>query len=657
MDTLRDVLVRLKNEDKTGVTVVKKNNECLFISYKQLYSQSSLYLHRLHKIGVRQKQEFIIIFDDLEKFIHLFWACVLGGIIPVPVSLEAGNSDKITNILFYCRDAYIFCSNERIVQELREKFNADRVLSDDCLDALEDYDDAFISDCRINKGDLTFIQFSSGSTSLPKGVKMTSHNLLCNIQAILKRRNVTQKDKFLSWMPLTHDMGLICFHLAPMFLGVDQILIPTDTFIKHPLLWIQALSDYKATVTGATNFCVEYFMKRLKKDESFDWQLEQVKHLMLGAEMISVDLFNRFLDEMACYGLERKCLAPGYGMAEAALCATLTDDNSVFQWVILDRDHLSIGEKIRFSDRKSQSYTQVMCVGKSLDNVLLRIVDAEKNNLEDDCVGIILIKGQNVTSGYYNNPEFTDETIDKDRWLNTGDIGFIHDHQLYITGRYKDMILYNGKNYYSNDIEEVLIQNGFAKINEVVVIGLRLSDLEFNDRLICILKNRNGSLDKFFEKAVEVKKFISDYCGVTISEVLPIHQMPKTTSGKIKRYNLKDRYIKREWKPVTLELNEISQKYLRASALAQDRDVESMVTDCFVSSLEIDIDPDESFTDYNLNSLLITKVYQKLDEKFPGLVTIADFYEYTTLHLLAEHIEQQMQIQEQKQIQQQIQIQ
>lgn len=642
MDTLRDILVNLKNKNNTGITIVKGYNDKLFISYQQLYTQSSFYLNRLRILGVQPGQEFIIIYDDLEKFIYLYWACILGGIVPVPVSLKSGNIDKIINILSYCNNPYLFSGNDRVTKVLREKVNVERILTNDSFNVLEQYDEGiYATEYQSDEKDLVFIQFSSGSTNAPKGIKLTNHNILCDMRSMLKQRNITSGDKFLSWMPLTHDMGLIFFHLAPMFLGVDQILIPTSTFILHPLLWMQTISDEKATVTGGTNFCVEYFLRRLKSTENFDWNLKYLNHIILGAEMISVDLCDSFSSRMEGYGLKEESLAPGYGLAEATLCVSLTQENSLYQGIVLDRNHLSIGDEIKFTDKQNNAHTYVMCVGNVIDDVSLRVVDSDKNVLENGFVGLISLKGSTVTSGYYNNPEVTNETIDKDNWLNTGDIGFIYNNQLYITGRYKDIIFYNGKSYFSNDFEELIIKKGLAKRNEIIVVGIRTDDSQINDQLICFLRHKGKNLEKFYKKSMDIRKLMFAYAGVNVSEVIPVLQIPKTTSGKVKRFDLKKRYINQDWKDIILKLKQLSDQYKEESKIEQStqiNDIEIIVAECFINVLGIDVDLDENLTNYNMNSLSITKVFNQLDEKFPKLISVADLYEYSTVNLLADHI-------------------
>ncbi len=641
MNTLRDLITCLENQNAIGITIVKGYDDRVFISYQQLYFRASFYLKRLSMMGICPGQEFIIIDDDLERFLYMFWACILGGIIPVPVSLESGNADKLINILTYCVDPYIFCSKRWAGAAQSERINPKRVLPDDFFDDVEeDHNELLSPEYFGDENDLVFIQFSSGSTNKPKGVKLTSNNILCNIRAILKKRGITNTDRFLSWMPLTHDMGLIFFHLAPMLLGVAQTLIPTEVFIRQPLLWMETASENKATVTSGTNFCIDYFLKRLKPTEDLGWNLEGLNHLMLGAEMISVDLCNNFLNTMARYGLKQESLAPGYGLAEASLCVSVTGNTGVYEWVVLDRNHLSIGEPVKFTDQRNPSHTQVMCVGSIIHHVSVRIVDTEKKALGDTCNGLIFIKGQSITSGYYNNPVLTSNVIDRNRWLDTGDIGFVYNNKLYITGRYKDIIFYNGKNYFSNDLEALVVKHALAKWNEVVVSGFRTEDSEVNDHLVCFVRSKSKNLNKFHIKAQEIKRVLSAYAGVIVEQVVPVPQIPKTTSGKVQRFALMKRYLDQEWEDIIVKLAQLSRQNREEIDPNQnaDADIETVIANCIADILGTDVALDESLTDYNLNSLLITQLYEQVNKKYPQLISVADLYEYTSISLLAEHI-------------------
>lgn len=646
MDTLKDILLNLKDKNNTGITIIKGYNDRMFISYQELYIQSNCYLNRMKVLGVQTGQEFIIIFDDHEEFFYLFWACILGDIIPIPVSIKGSSIDKVINILEYCEDPYIYCGNEKAGQAICEKVSKERILTYYNFNSLEQcFKEDYVTTTNKNEKNIVFIQFSSGSTSSPKGIMLGNHNIICNIRSMMKIRNITSKDKFLSWMPLTHDMGLIFFHLSPMFLGVNQILIPTSTFILHPLLWMQTISNEKATVTGGTNFCLEYFLRRLKSTEHLDWDLSSLNHLILGAEMISVDLCSDFINTMKDYSLKKECLAPGYGLAEATLCVSLTKHGSLYKSLLLDRSLLSIGNKVKFTNKESNLHTSIMCVGNIIDDSVVRIIDLEGKVLGDDFVGIICVKGSNVASGYYNNPVLTNETIDKDRWLNTGDIGFIHDNQLYITGRYKDIIFYNGKSYFSNDLEELIIEKGLARRNEVVVIGIRTEDSDINDHLVCYVRNKGKNLEKFYEKSMKIKQIISIYAGINIKEIIPVQKIPKTTSGKMQRFELKERYLNQEWNHVLEELQIIDNKFKEESDTRQSmrsEDIENIVADCFTNVIGIDVATDENLTEYSLSSLSITKIYNQLNEKFPQMISVADIYEYSTISLLANHIRTQL---------------
>ncbi|MDF2672548.1 MAG: amino acid adenylation domain protein [Clostridiales bacterium] len=642
MRTLRDILINLKDKVDDGITIVKGYNDKSFISYKELYTQSSLRLNQLIRLGVHPKQELIIIFEDLESFIYLFWACILGGIIPLPVSSELNNTEKITNILSYCANPFVFCNKKSVVEELQKSLPIDIVLSYEELDKLEHYNDEMQTfEYSGDENDIAFIQFSSGSTSTPKGVKLTNSNILGNIRSILKQRNVTGEDKFLSWLPLTHNMGIIFYHITPMFLGSSHMLMPTSTFILHPLLWMQIASEYKITVTGSSNFGINYLLSRLSSTEEVDWNLVHLKHIMLGAEKISIDLCNNFISKLRKSNLKRSVISPGYGLAEATLCVTLTRDNSLYNALILDRNYLSIGDEVRLTDESNSSNTKITSVGQALENISIGVVDQEKNILQEGFIGIILVKGSSVTSGYYNNSKLTDEVIDKDGWLNTGDIGFIYNNELYITGRYKDVISYNGKSYFSNDLEEFIVKRELAEWNEVIVVGLRSNDSQVNDYLVCFLKYGNKDLGEFCERAIEIRKMISAYIGVTIDDFVPVDEIPKTASGKVKRYDLKNRYINKEWSNIISKIKLLCEKEeqkLESQQYKEENAIERLIANCFEDILGINVDLDENLADYSLNSLSIVKIYEQINQIFPQLISVADLYEYSTVNLLSDYI-------------------
>lgn len=253
-----------------GITLVHPNNRETYVPYAELYDNGLRALGWLQQHDIKPGSELVIYLEDTAAFLYLFWACILGGIIPVPLSagIQTEQKRKLFNIWSYLSDPYLVCDEQqtsRLSQMAAEDEGArDRMLQrtlppftiSSCVTPGE------IHPCE--PGDLAYIQFSSGSTGQPKGVCLTHHNLLVNIADIITSLGIHEQDSLLSWMPLTHDMGMIGFHLTGVVKNIHAVSIPTSLFIRRPLLWMDKTSSHKASVLYSPNFGLQYLLNGLK---------------------------------------------------------------------------------------------------------------------------------------------------------------------------------------------------------------------------------------------------------------------------------------------------------------------------------------------------------------------------------------------------------
>jgi len=321
--------------------------------------------------------------------------------------------------------------------------------------------------------DTAFIQFSSGSTSDPKGVVLTHKNLITTMRAIIDGSNLTSEDRFFSWMPLTHDMGMIGNHLTPVALCSDLTLMDTSVFVRRPLLWLTAASERRSTILCSPNFGYKHFLKVYEAKGIDPIDLTNVRVIFNGAEPISLELCKQFLSSMSPYGLKPNTMFPVYGLAEASLAVSFPIPGEAIKSTNLKRTKLAVGDKVEVSDEDSMTFVHV---GKAVRDCAIRITDIDNNILSDHAVGKIQLKGDNVTKGYYRAEEINRQLITSDGWLETGDLGAFIDGELIITGRIKDIIFVNGLNLYSHDLENILHDHEQLELGKVVATGARTQD-------------------------------------------------------------------------------------------------------------------------------------------------------------------------------------
>lgn len=370
-----------------GIFLINGEDKEEFISYKQLYIGALKILYNLQREGLKPEDELIIQIKDTDNklFVYIFWACILGKIIPVPVSVtHRENAFKVLKIFRQLKNPKAIV-NERCLEDLK-KF----VIGTSFENTLQEIDESSISVDTITKEngigkieviggqeDIAFIQFSSGSTGEPKGVVLTHKNLVTNIGDIIEGFRGTEKDSAYSWMPLTHDMGIIGIHMLPLILNINQYLMPTSLFVKNPVLWIKKINEHRVTITAASNFGFRYFLDKLKDTIYTDWNLSCIRKLFNGAEPIAVDIINEFLYKLSPYHLKRDAMYTVYGMADASLAVAFPPVDEEFSCIYVRRDSLNIGNQVieLKTNEESDISMELEVEGYSVKHCNIRIVD------------------------------------------------------------------------------------------------------------------------------------------------------------------------------------------------------------------------------------------------------------------------------------------
>lgn len=630
------------------IVYIKSESEEVAVTYSQLYQNACDTLSYLQSWGLQPGDELIIAVEDNEIFLNIFWACILGKIIAVPVA--AANNDehrlKIVNIWMVLRKPYLI-TNQKLFNDL-EGILREKQLSD----VAESIKSRVLFVHRLEKKslpctlyhasleDIAFIQFSSGSTGDPKGVVLTHKNLLINICAIINCAQFTSNDVMLSWMPLTHDMGLIGFHLTPLVCGMNQYNIPTPLFIRRPIVWLNKASEHQATVLSSPNFGYKYFLSFFTPENTKNWDLSHVRLIFNGAEPISDKLCNSFLEEMSKYGLKRTAMYPVYGMAEASLAVTFPPLEEELKTVILDRNALSIGDRVKEVPREDPNSVTFVDVGYPIKDCYVRICNLEGKVLEQEIVGFIEIKGENVTSGYYNTPLATVEAFSEDGWLKTGDLGFFRNGRLVITGRAKDVIFINGFNYYSHDIESVA-QEAVEGIKSggIAACGIFNENEQREEIILFVLFKREWK--DFLPLAIHIKKYIRLKMGLEVKEIIPVRKIPKTTSGKLMRFKLKERYQNGFYVPVLREINEFMVCQRESAKFVQNNDnIEEKLLEVWSELFENQTPGvDDNLFEIVCDSLLMAKFCVQIEMKNIAKVSIVDLFSHPSIRKLAGFIE------------------
>ena len=433
---------------------------------------------------------------------------------------------------------------------------------------------------RAQPQDVAFTQYSSGSTSTPKGIVLTHANLMANVHGVSTAAAFTDSDVSLSWMPLTHDMGLIGFHIIMFANRVDTHLMATELFVRRPLLWLQTAARVRASILCSPNFGYRHYLKVLGERPVGTLDLSAVRLIFNGAEPISVELCDEFMTRLAPTGLKRTAMYPVYGLAEASLAVSFPQPGAPYQATRFDRHQLGLNAAPAVLPAGSRDALQLMSVGGAIPHCALRIADAADQLLPAGRVGHIHIRGENVTPGYFQDDASNAASFTADGWLRTGDLGLLHAGELYITGRDKEILFVNG----------------------------------------------------------QVTRRIGEQSGLEVDAVVPVQRIPKTTSGKLQRYLLAADYLAGKFDAELAELERLGGT--RTALAGQGSAIEQQLR--IICESELDgrhIDVEQSLFDIGASSLKLIAIHERIDRTWPGLVDVTDIFEHPSVMALSAFIE------------------
>ncbi|WP_068618333.1 non-ribosomal peptide synthetase [Paenibacillus tuaregi] len=669
MRTIRNLsgVLLARKESDAGILFCESNQE-RYLSYGQLLARAGRALHLLHERGLGPGGFAVMQTEDNERFILLFWACVLGGIVPVPVTAARTDEGrkKLIQVCKQLEAPTLLCDEELWpgIQSYALKHGEEEVLAQlessslriaEILAAAADAGRPEAEPYDAAESDTAFIQFTSGSTGDPKGVVLTHGNLLSNMHAIIHGAQSTEQDSSLSWLPLTHDMGLIGFHLSPLFCGMNQLHLPTSTFVLHPMKWLELTHKHRVTCLSSPNFGYVHFLQHWKPEGADGWDLSCVRLIFNGAEPISAVHCRDFLEAMKPYGLKGNCIFPVYGLAEASLAVTFPGTEDHLNTALLERRSLAVGQPVRMAAHGDPTAIEVVELGFPVQECEVRICDEAGTPSASGSIGLIHIRGRNVTSGYYNRPDVNKVTISPDGWLNTGDLGFLLEGRLYVTGRMKDVIFVNGQNVYPHDLEALISSLKGAEIGKTAIAAVQ-DETAKRDAIAVFIQHR-GKIGGFIPLMAEVKKLLNRSAGLDVAYVVPVRRIPKTTSGKIQRYVLADALREGEFAEALAELTELETAATLEQRAVESDDIlngdaglepatvaEQRIMSIWREVLKKDhIGRKDGFLEHGGNSLKAAYAAARLQEAFGIELTLTELFLHDTVSSLAALLEQKAQ--------------
>ncbi len=607
----------------------------------------------LQRAGLSPGDEIVMPIADPMAFLETFWAALTAGCVPMPLAPPTNDAScsKILDILGRRPNARLVLEDAGAERLGKEPGSEDALGRRLVLDG----EGAPSEPVPRSASDIAFIQYSSGSTRAPKGVIIRHGQALANLEAIRVGAALTRDDRTLSWMPLSHDMGLVGFHLSPLYAGAHQAIMPTSAFARSPLVWLQDATKLGSTILSSPNFGYRHVLKALgRKGIPEGTDLSKVRLIMNGAEPISVEVAGEFLDALEPTGLPRSAMFPVYGLAEATLAVTFPKIGAEIGGVPFSRNKLGLGDAVEVS---TDGPALVTCgLGAPLPGLEIRIAGADGASLQEGFVGRVWIRGAGVTEGYFEDVAATSEAIQGEGWLDTGDLGLFQNGEFYITGRLKDLVIVDGQNFYPHDLEESLQKALDVDALRVAVAPIRRPG---GAEEIGVFVLHRGDVESFVETAKTVRRHLSETYGVGVELVIPVAQIPRTTSGKVQRVRLASALLGGEFDDALQVLN--PERAVGAGAgssvdssadssadssgdsggsLPEDASpeaLEKMMTGFCEQVLDgLRFGPTDNLFEQGMSSIDLAEIHGLIEARYPKGLDIRDFFDQPTVRGLAE---------------------
>ncbi|ABX04499.1 fatty acyl-AMP ligase [Herpetosiphon sp.] len=500
-------------------------------------------LQRVTKPGDRA----LLLYPPGLGYVEAFFGCLFAGVIAVPAYPPRPNrrDQRLEAIISNAQARVMLAASEVVAQQraLSQQYPGLAQLQWIASDLVNSQLASMWQAPSINTHDLAFLQYTSGSTSQPRGVMVSHENLVYNSGLIAQSFGITADDHVFIWLPPYHDMGLIGGIMQPLFTGCELSLIDPLTFLQQPLIWLRMISDLGVTVTGGPNFAYDLCVAKAKPEALAGVDLSRLRVAFNGAEPIRAATLERFSRTFAPLGFKPQAFLPCYGLAEATLFVSGAPHAAEPTTLTVDAQALSQHQAL-----PSERGTLLVSSGMVAAPQIVAIVDPEQGQVcADGWVGEVCIHGRSIAHGYWDNSAASEATFQlilpdgSGPFLRTGDLGFIHEGQLYITGRLKDLIIIDGRNHYPQDLE-LSVELAHPAIRQGGCAAFAVDGAD-GEQIVIVAEIRRPNQAE--EAAQAVRLALQQQYDLAIADLMWVRpgQVPKTSSGKVRRRECRQRYL------------------------------------------------------------------------------------------------------------------
>ena len=538
-------------QGQTGVNFYNSRGQLYAVlTYAELRGQALQLAQRLRGLNTERGARLVIIADTDPDFLRFFFACQYAGLVPVPLPIPlnpGGHKAYVKHIRAMVKScqaslAMAPAGYSGLLDEAVDGLGLAVVGSPEAFDALPEQEGELQP---MQTDELAYLQYTSGSTRFPRGVMITQREVLSNLSGIIiEGMDMRRTDRCVSWLPFYHDLGLVGLVLVPVASQVTVDYLGTREFAMRPKQWLTLMSRNKATISISPPFGYELCNRRLREGEAEQYDLSAWRVAGVAAEPIRPQVLYDFAEVLAQSGFDSKAFLAGYGMAECSLAVSFAPLNQGLSVDRVDADQLALSECAQLvgQDAPIERVSEFVNCGVPLSSFEVEVRDASGKVLPERHIGVIFVRAPSVMSGYFNEPEITAQTLSPDGWLNTGDIGYQTSAGLMITGRKKDLIIINGRNIWPQDLEQIAEQQPEFRPGDALAFAV--PGIDGADRVVMVAQSREKDAERLAELGKRLQGLILTEIGVDCHiELVPLHTLPRTSSGKLSRSKARLNYI------------------------------------------------------------------------------------------------------------------
>lgn len=549
-ERLKSLHVRTPN--RVAVTLQFSSADDLPITVDQLLRGANSYACALANAGIRPGEVVVLILQHGEDLLYAFWGAVLHGAIPsiLPFLNEKLSPERyradLSALISVTKPAAIITYPEfetEVRSALKDEDSAREVIVSDKVEKQSALDFDSLTGFHRKPEDIALLQHSSGTTGLQKGVALSHQAIFNQINAYSKSLVLNESDVIVSWLPLYHDMGLIAGFLLSILSGAHLVLMSPFDWVRAPYKLMQSVSKYRGTLSWLPNFAFNFCAQKIRDRHLEGVDLSSWRAVINCSEPVHRESHREFYEKFKGYGLKLEALQTSYAMAENVFSVTQSKLGSEPAVIEVDRESFMV-ERVAKNPIEGCPSTKMMSSGRPLENVKLKVLDANGNEVSDRVVGEIALQSDCMLIGYYNRDDLT-QTAFADGWYLTGDYGFVVNSELFVSGRKKDMIIVGGKNVYPQDLESLTYEVPGVHAGRSVAFGI-FDETQGTEDIVIIAEVDSDDDEEQQKIADAIRLHVTKNSAIALRYVKVVDPkwIVKTSSGKTARTANKEKFLK-----------------------------------------------------------------------------------------------------------------